>query len=128
MAATGRCEKSNGEIAQLAGCCERLVIRTKKKLAEFAELQLIERKNHGRRHDTTIINLAYKGGLLDRWLRDLPWPPKPTLVNGESVYATVHISQKQTEAQKHPKRLSEKEDGGHLTHDKGTIRAPRRCT
>ncbi len=90
MAATGRCEKSNGEIAQLAGCCERLVIRTKKKLAEFAELQLIERKNHGRRHDTTIINLAYKGGLLDRWLRDLPWPPKPTL--GERRVCVHHSS------------------------------------
>ena len=104
MAATGRCEKSNGEIAQLAGCCERLVIRTKKKLAEFAELRFIERKNPGRRHDTTIITLTYKGGPLDRWLRDLPWPPKRTL--GERRVC-VHHSSYFSEANRGAKRPQE---------------------
>lgn len=67
--ATGACDKTNGEIAQLAGCCERLVIRTKNNLDKLRDdFELTRRPKLGRRHDTTII--LCRSERLRVWLRD----------------------------------------------------------
>ena len=59
----GCCSKSNAEIAQLAGCCIRLAIRTKAKLRELAEFQVIPRPRVRRRHLTTVIKLTPLAGM-----------------------------------------------------------------
>jgi hypothetical protein len=74
----GYCDKSNAELAQLAGCCERLVMRTKKQLAVVPGFKIMKRPHPGRRHDTTIIRIDRdRGEWLRVWLRDQRRPERP---------------------------------------------------
>ena len=81
----GHCDKTNGEIAQLAGCCTRLVIRTKERLAESGIFEIVKRPRTRQRHDTTIIRAA--SDELKLWLRDY----RPTRASA-SREATAGIS------------------------------------
>jgi hypothetical protein len=64
----GYCDKFNGDIAALAGCCERLVIRTKARLAEMEEIRIARRRRLRCRSDSTILTAASPE--LQLWLRD----------------------------------------------------------
>jgi len=64
----GYCDKFNGDLAALAGCCERLVIRTKARLVEMTQIRIARRPRRHRRSDSTILTAA--SSELKRWLRD----------------------------------------------------------
>jgi hypothetical protein len=51
----GYCDKFNGDIAALAGCCERLVIRTKARLAAMEQIRIARRPHPRHRSDSTIL-------------------------------------------------------------------------
>jgi hypothetical protein len=64
----GRCDKFNGDIASLAGCSERLVIRTKNRLAALEQIQIMRRPKLRSRSDSTILKPSAPE--LKLWLRD----------------------------------------------------------